>query len=729
MKSRAACLVLLLPLCLFPVGTYAADDTLTAAYGAVLRGDYDTAQATVDRILERGSDAAAAKIQKWLEEYRSVTARRTDLKQSTFEWNCEQARQALADGEGMLALSFTAQAAPYAADPNAFAASDLARDVTAKARAAATELEEQDHWTRALNYYLMLERIQPNNEELKAAGENATRHARLEIAYKDEKSLKERIRDVDRSLLQQSVKMIEHLYYKDPDFKDMAYGALDNLATLCHVKKMQGYMDGLANPATRDHFLKRLQELRVTVGNEKGYSYRDFLRLFDQVFNANRESVELPEGLLVVEYLEGAVGKLDDYSNMIWPADAVDFDKMMMGGFDGVGIQLGLDERTNRLKVVSPLERSPALEAGIQPDDLIVAVNGESTADWSTDDAVKNIMGPGGSEVILTIQRPRTGEVIPYKLARRKITITTVRGVDRQPGSAGEWNYIADKDTGIAYIHLTGFHPNSADELRTALRDAHKQGMKGLILDVRSNPGGLLDSAVDIVSLFVPDGDVVSTRGRQDAERRERVEGDALYKDLPLVVLVNEGSASASEILAGALQDHHRAIIVGNRTFGKGSVQHVQPLKETGSGSVARLKLTTALYYLPSGRSPHRSPKAEKWGVDADRELKLMPKEFRRILEHERDSNIIHNETPDNANKALTDEERTKLLDTLKTNEADKGEEPPLLSDGAIKKLEADPNEAPKDDPQLEAALLLLRVKLAANVPWPSERVAAGPEK
>ena len=202
--------------------------------------------------------------------------------------------------------------------------------------------------------------------------------------------------------------------------------------------------------------------------------------------------------------------------------------------------------------------------------------------------------------------------------------------------------------------------------------------------------------------------------------RRERVGGKAPFKDLPLVVLVNEGSASASEILAGALQDHHRAIILGERTFGKGSVQHVRPLNDE-----ARLKLTTALYYLPSGRSPHKAPKAEKWGVDPDWALKLTPKEFRRVLEHERESSVIHNEAPDSANNALSDEERAKNLEAVKSSMADKDDEPPLLSEADIKLLEADPNPAPSADPQLETALLLVRVKLAAGMPWPREFVAA----
>jgi carboxyl-terminal processing protease len=722
MRLCLARFALVLAWLLIPAWAAAGDDTLNAAYAAILRGDYDSGRTAVERVLDTGSNPRAAQVRDWLASYHSVTASRKELKAKTFEWNIAQAQQALADGRAFLALSFVTQAVPYAANREELASYAWVTELTERAKATAQQLEEQDHWTNALNYYLLLSRICPTDDALKEQSEKTARHARIELTYKDEKALQERIRDVDRGLLRSAIKLIDHLYYREPDYREMAEGALDDLTTLCSTTKLRGFLDGLANPALREHFVRRLAEFRNEVAGERGadLGYKDLLRLFNQVSDLNRESIELPEGLLVVEFLDGVISKLDDHTDMIWPADAVDFEKMMMGGFEGVGIQLGIDERSNRLKVVTALENSPALEAGIQPDDVIVAVNSESTANWTTDDAVRRIQGPAGTQVVLTVQRPRSGELIPFKLTRRRITLTTVRGVDRIPGDAKAWNYMLDKDAGVAYIRLTGFHPDSAEELRAALQQAAAQGMKGLVLDVRYNPGGLLDVAVDLVSTFLDEGEVVSTRGRLESERRERVAGKASYKDLPLVILVNDASASASEILAGALQDHHRAMVLGERTFGKGSVQHVRPLSDA-----AKLKLTTALYYLPSGRSPHKAPKAEKWGVDPDLTLKLTPKELRRVIEHERQSFVIHNEDPDRENKALSAEEQAKALGALKAEDAEKDEEPPLLSEADFKLLEADPYEAPKTDPQLENALLLIRVKLAADVPWPQELAAA----
>jgi len=699
-----------------------AQDPLGPTYAAILRGDYQAGRDTLSRVLAHGQNPEAALVSAWLDEYHSVVASREELKAKTFDWNVENAKKALAAKQTFLALNFATQAARYAVDPEAYASSEWVQELTRGCKTIAREQEQGDHWSKALAYYALLGRIHEDNDELEKLREEATRYARIELTYDDKESLDERIEGVNKTLLRSALRMIDHLYYEDPDFEAMAYGSLENLETLCRVMKLREFLDGLGNPALRDYFARQLGELRAEVEAEDDYSRKDLLRLFNQVAALNKESIEIPEGLLVVEFIEGVIAKLDDYTSVIWPADAVNFDKMMMGGFEGIGIQLGLDERTNRLKVVTPLENSPALEADIQPGDLITAVDGESTNGWTTDDAVHNIMGPGGTEVVLTLRRPSTGDELVVKLIRRRIILTTVRGVERVSEDAGGWNYMLDEDSGVAYIRLTGFHPDSNNELLRALETAQQQGMKGLVLDIRHNPGGLLDVAIDIVSAFLNEGSVVSTRGRLEHERTERVKGNAAYRDLPLVLLVNEGSASASEILAGALQDHHRAIVLGDRTFGKGSVQHV---RELGKQSRSRMKLTTALYYLPSGRSPHKRPDADEWGVDPDWHLKLTPKEFRQVLERERDSYIIHNENKNGRNKALSDEEREKFLEASKADDDDEDDEPPLLSDDDIKLLEADPNEAPKRDPQLETALLLVRVKLAAGVPWPRELAAA----
>lgn len=706
-----------------------ADDTLNAAYAAILQGDYDAGRASIARLGAPTDEVR--KVGSWLDTFRQSSCDRDLLRENTFKWNVEQAKSALTENKGFLGLTFAAQASEYAANKKEFAEESWVQDLRRRALEEADVEMKAEHWTRALSFYHQLLRIIDNDDHIEALRDQASKRARLEFLYEKDEDIKRRLKDVTYDLLDNTIHLIDDNYYEKPDFKAMAEGALANLVALCNTTKLydaSSIFDGIANPSAREHFLSKLEQLRHKASEEDDFDSKDLLRLFRDVRKACRESVSLPDELLIVEFTEGAIDKLDAFTSVIWPADAVEFDKMMIGNFFGVGIQLGVDELTNRLKVVTPLENSPALSAGVQPDDLIIDVNGVDTSDWTTDKAVREITGAEGTDVHLTMFRPRTGQKLQFTLKRSEINLTTVRGVDRTDKSGKEWNFMLDKDAGVAYIQLTGFNPDSQSELSNALYSAKQQGMRGLILDLRNNPGGLLDVAVSTVSTFLKDGAVVWTKGRREARQELDVTGDPAFGDLPLVVLVNENSASASEILSGALKDHSRAVVLGERTFGKGSVQRVMRLDRAispNSAPAARLKLTTALYYLPSNRSPHKKPNATEWGVDPTWNVKLTPKEFGKLMEKQREAYIIHNEEKVDAAQP-DDEKRQEALASLKVNDSNKEKDDvePLLSEADIKALRADPYEAPKTDPQLETALLHLRVKLAGSLPWPDRIVS-----
>lgn len=714
-----------------------ASDTIADAYAAILRGDYDAGKSLLDQVLKQsGASEAARRTRDWLSSYEKVRKSRSELRDETYAWDVKHSKEALENGKVYLALTFAAQAALYTQDKDGFAKQDWVKTLRTRGLDEARRFVDEGKWRKAHRVYAILQRLDEHDHEVKQLREQAARHARLAVLYKDDESVERRIKGVNFDLLQNATRLIGEDYYKAPDFRSMAKGALDNLIALCGTKSLYDgpdasrVFDGVGNAASREHFIGRLHEMQRRVTTQKKFEAADLVRLFRTIRGINNESVSLPEPLLIVEFMEGALDKLDDFTSIVWPADSEDFDKMMIGEFRGVGIQLGIDELTERLQVVTPLENSPALRAGIQPNDLIIAVDGESTADWTTDKAVREITGKEGTEVVLTIFRPSTGEQIDFPLTRSRIQLTTIRGVRRIGENGDKWDYMLDAASGIAYVQLTGFNPESYDELVKALSAAESQGMKGLVLDLRGNPGGLLDIAVEIVSLFVPRGEVVSTVGRVEKKQELNVRGGAKYADLPLVVLVNGSSASASEIVSGALQDHHRAVVLGSRTFGKGSVQRVMALqrrlgipRRTWSG--ARLKLTTALYYLPSGRSPHKeSPDATKWGIDPDYEVDLTPKEVSKVLERELDAFVIHNETK--PAKKLDDEAIQKKLAELKAEVDDSADdsEGTLLSEEDIALIQSDPYEAADVDPQLEKALLHMRIKLAANLPWPTQIAA-----
>ncbi len=307
--------------------------------------------------------------------------------------------------------------------------------------------------------------------------------------------------------------------------------------------------------------------------------------------------------------IDGMIESLGDRYTVYVPAvDIAEFDKTMRGVYPGIGASVRLEDGLPL--VVSPMDGSPALKAGIRAGDRILAIAGTSTEGLTLDDAVDLLSGEPGSEVIVRIRRDETEEM-DVPIIRERIRTQTVKGYYRE----GEhWRFLLNDDSGIAYLRITQFTETTQPQLTAALQELSGEA-KAYILDLRSNPGGILQAAVAIADMFLPGGlPIVASEGRRHP-RDEYVSSDAhtlVPADVPVVVLVNDESASASEIFAGALRDHNRAVIVGTRTFGKGTVQTVVPL-ESSSG---QLKITEAYYYLPSGRQVHRTDKSVKWGVD-----------------------------------------------------------------------------------------------------------------
>jgi carboxyl-terminal processing protease len=294
---------------------------------------------------------------------------------------------------------------------------------------------------------------------------------------------------------------------------------------------------------------------------------------------------------LVYDALKGMIDSLDPHSEFMDPEEYQELQSDTEGEFGGLGLVVAMKD--NYVTVVTPMDDSPGFRAGILAGDRITKINGQSADKLSLPDAVKLLRGDPGTQVTVTIQRPSSGLTKDFTLTRAVINVDMVKDINGKK----EFPLGPDK---IGYIRITQFGDNTSDELEVALKKLKAQGMKALILDLRGNPGGLLDEAVGVSSKFLPRGQpVVTTEGRdtdQNTTRRAEGHGDEL-KGMPLVVLVNLGSASASEIVTGCLQDLHRAVILGEKTFGKGSVQSIFPLDD---GSA--LKLTTAKYYTPSHR-------------------------------------------------------------------------------------------------------------------------------
>ena len=339
--------------------------------------------------------------------------------------------------------------------------------------------------------------------------------------------------------------------------------------------------------------------------------------LLAQSYSGTGESYEAIRGMLA--------SLKDPYTRFLDPKEFKEMQIDTSGELLGVGIQLSLDKDTKELTVVSPIEGTPAAKAGVQPKDVIVTIDGKSTSGMSTADAVKLIRGPEGSKVVLGLRRK--GQVLNVPLVRARIEINSVdSSLNTAPNGSK-----------VGYIRLKQFNANASREMRNAIRELESQGAQGYVLDLRSNPGGLLEASVDIARQWLNEGTIVSTRTREGIRDVRRATGSAIT-DKPMVVLVNEGSASASEILSGALQDNDRAQLVGMKTFGKGLVQSVRGLAD-GSG----MTVTIAKYLTPSGRDIHKN------GIEPDVQATMTEEEIRSITAEDlgtgRDSQYIVAET------------------------------------------------------------------------------------
>jgi carboxyl-terminal processing protease len=347
--------------------------------------------------------------------------------------------------------------------------------------------------------------------------------------------------------------------------------------------------------------------------------------------------------------IRGMTDALDDpYTEFIEPDLRDRFEREMTGQFVGIGALVG--SRGPWLTINYPLEDSPALEAGLCPGDRVIEIDQKSARGLSIEEGVKRIVGEPGTSVSLLIRRATfgpdgaAGETdLNVTIQRRAIAARSVKGLFWN-AVAQRWEHTLDAARGVAYVRLTQFTPGSAGEVRAALDLAQSRlnggRLNALVLDLRGNPGGLLDQAVDIVNLFVKSGRIVSTRGRTGPEEVIDADGTAPFPDLPVCVLVDGQSASASEIVAGALQDNQRAMVVGSRSFGKGLVQRIEPIPGLPG---AQLKLTEQHYYLPSGRLIQRTDDAPVWGVDPSPGgyLKLTDPQARALFEAVRALEVI----------------------------------------------------------------------------------------
>ncbi len=668
-----------------------------------------------------------------LERYRDNAAARKAQRRADFDAAMAEARRLLEEEEDLdEAIVSVIEAHSLSEEPEVFLHDPFVKKLVKKMEIAAKQAEVDRDWLEASLRYSKLDLLFEDDRKYLDDVRRIGRHIRaLNVynpAYLDRKVRERNERlgkpnddpgelerddwrtrlsgipeggDVVRRVMEQA----KRSHIGNHDFDPLITGAVEAMLVLLDTAEGVGEtFPSLNDPAASSEFRAELVRIRQEINTRSdALGKHETASLIDRVFAANQRTLRLPERVVAYELTEGALGELDDFSSMYWPEDIDHLRRSTSGNFPGVGIQI--QRVDNRIVVVSPLPGTPAYEAGVLAGDVIATVDGRSASPWSLSKAVREITGPEGTRVTLGIRREGVAEIIEIPVERRRIGIESVKGWAHT--ADGGWDYWLDRDAGIGYVRLTQFMPQTIDGLNDAIRDLREAGpLNGVVLDLRFNPGGLLTSAIEVVNRFVDGGDLLYTVD-QEGQRNNfwRAQSGRTLRDLDLVVLINRGSASASEIVAGVLQDHERAAVVGTRSFGKGSVQNVFWHPAPPRRPVWGLKVTTEYYQLPNGAIIHRTDDANDWGITPDLVVEPSNQLVVWALDLRQELDVIRNNAGQLRLRSDNPAVRLAGLEPVDPDDEDAAEKVVVEGIEASALLELGL------DPQLETALLLLKTR------------------
>ncbi len=702
-----------------------AENLKSEALAALKQGKFDQSTDLLSRAADLTNDPMTRQMANWVVQFENQRRQFVEERRQQFEDAVADVKLLLENNYPEHALEAAARAYLLAEDKPAFRAEPWVDELVTSSIALAEQYEQDEQWVRALRIYSSLGSIEPSNPLWKDRLKQATRRIRLLALYApDELKQIQKAEAVEREavdalinpsdepqvpaakvedeedeadpfridwreslarirlrMLRDSLEHARQNYWRDVTYRDLIVGGLRGMQALVTTSGLEQSFEGLSDPQKREAFEAFIRIAITRAEQMRNPDDRELLSILTQLERVNSDTIGLPEEVLVSEFADGAFSSLDPFSSVIWPTELDEFQKTTQGEFSGVGIQIQSDS-DGSLRVVSPLEDSPAYRAGIKAGDIVTHIDGKSAKGITLNQAVKRITGERGTTVVLTI-RSQDGSVRDYAIRRDTIKVASVKGWIHRAG--GGWDYFIDPENKIGYVRLTNFTRTTGADLKAAMRQMTADGAKGLILDLRYNPGGLLQAATEVADMFLDGGTIVSTRADRHTPNPPTVtvaNADKDEFDLPTVVLVNQYSASASEIVSGALKDQGRALIVGERTFGKGSVQMLFPL----SNREAYLKLTTSHYYLPNGRCIHREENSQEWGVDPDLVIEMTPEQMRAAIDARQELDVLRSAEPEAETPVLNGSEQVEVVEA-------KEKKDPLAA-----------------DPQLSAALLLLRL-------------------
>ncbi|MES2790639.1 MAG: S41 family peptidase [Planctomycetota bacterium] len=456
---------------------------------------------------------------------------------------------------------------------------------TDQAVASGIELEKSRQWLEAIEHYEKELKAHPDQDELKHGLRRAKYHFAIDRRYADGSFLRTMLpmnRAEALGIVNEVLDKIHRGYVESlPEMYFVAHGTESLYLALVNPKFLQTNLPGVSPQQVKEVRLI----LKERYWNKPVEDRRATVRIINEVCDLAERKIGLRSGAVVMEYLFGGCNALDEYSGYLTPTRLKDLYGNIDGQFVGLGIEMKA-EAGKGLLLVNVLPESPAAEGGLYSGEHIVAIDGTNCRLMTTDEAANMLQGKPGSQVRLDIEG-RDAKVRNRSFGRRAVHVKSLPIVK-----------IIDQQHGIGYIKMTGFQKNTNDEMIAALRDLQSQGMKSLIWDVRGNPGGLLTAAVEVLDHFIADGTIVSTKGRLPEESWTYSAHRMGTVNMPLVLLVDGDSASASEIVAGAIRDHRRGTLVGRKTYGKWSVQNIMQLHHSDG-----LRLTTAKFYSPRGET------------------------------------------------------------------------------------------------------------------------------
>jgi len=624
-------------------------------------------------------EGPVTKLKSWQDQYVTQIKKQEEQRQKQFDEAVAKAQDLLSRSKYDEAMDKVVAAYQIAKDQPGFLKTEWVKDLTERVAAKAADYEKKGQWIESLQLYTDLHSLYEIDTRYKADMQRLARRSRLLLMYtprtffemrkaalaKQERERAEtqpgtqpstqaasddepptftkwqdRIEGVTSDMLRDAIDRARNDWVEETSYAAMTAGGLEALRLFLTTPELAKEFAGLGDAQARADFDKGLNAALAKLNPKQDMAAADVVETVSGIVTLSRATVKLPDQVIIMEFTDGAMEKLDPFTAVIWPHEVDEFEKNMKGSFGGVGIQISLEN--GQLKVISPLEDTPAFRAGIEAGDVVTAINGKSTVGISIDQAVHSIMGKPGTNVTLKIKREGQTTEKEYVITRAVIKVSSVKGFKRDAADTSKWDFMLDPDNKVGYIRITGFQEDTAQELESALEKLQAAGMRGLIMDLRFNPGGLLNAAVAISDMFVDHGNIVMTKGRSTRTHVWRADKNTLVPtNMPVVVLVNQYSASASEIFAGAMKDLNRGLIIGQRSFGKGSVQNLIPIGKRGD-SIAMMKLTMSYYYLPDGESLHRRDGAREWGVDPNINIELTPKQLGDLLKYRRDADIIH---------------------------------------------------------------------------------------